>query len=259
MRKFGLKLFSTNLNTNPALLEQGIELVKKHSTDMFIELMIKDSGFAELDVLAKMFAGIEVRLHAPHHLLGFDAGNHALESSNRKLLEPVQYAADIMHAKTMVVHAGCGEAKEHLKETIRQFKLFNDKRIVVENLPLHSDGVILHGTTPAEIKTIMEQTGCGFCFDFSHAVCAAYAMGCKPEALLAGFYALNPTVYHLCDGFTDDEEDNHFHYGDGKFPLGLWLKKYTADDAYITMETGMTCPQDISPWAKDYEYIRKLG
>lgn len=29
MRKFGLKLFSTNLNTNPALLEQGIELVKK--------------------------------------------------------------------------------------------------------------------------------------------------------------------------------------------------------------------------------------
>ena len=68
MRKFGLKLFSTNLNTNPALLEQGIELVKKHSTDMFIELMIKDSGFAELDVLAKMFAGIEVRLHAPHHL-----------------------------------------------------------------------------------------------------------------------------------------------------------------------------------------------
>lgn len=28
MRKFGLKLFSTNLNTNPALLEQGIELVK---------------------------------------------------------------------------------------------------------------------------------------------------------------------------------------------------------------------------------------
>ena len=259
MRKYGLKLFSTNLKTNPKMLEQGVEFVKQHPDDMFIELMVKDSSIADLDKIAELFTGIEVRLHAPHHLLGFDAGNAALEKSNRKLWEQVQYAADIMYAKSIVVHAGCGDVKTHLSETIRQFKLFNDKRIAVENLPLHSDGITLHGTLPEEIKQIMDSTGCGFCFDFSHAVCTAYAMQINPEILLAGFYALHPTVYHLCDGETDNEEDNHFHYGEGEFPLGKWLQNYVADNGYVTMETGSGCPQDITPWVKDYEYIRNLG
>lgn len=259
MRRYGFKLFSDNLKNNRKLLEDGIEFVKKQGDKMFVELMICHSTFEDIDNLKTMLVGTEVRIHAPHRGLGFDAGRRDWEKSNRELLAPAQYAADVTGAKTIVVHAGRGEAKDCLMETVRQFKLFDDKRIVVENLPMHAHGEISHGIVPEEIKIIREETGCGFCFDFSHAVCTAFALGCPAEKLLEGFYALNPTVYHLCDGNLDDEEDNHMHFGEGKFPLKKWLNDYVAADAYVTMETGHGCPTDILPWVRDYEYIRKIG
>ena len=70
--------------------------------------------------------------------MGFDTGYRERFESNAKILSHAQRAADRFDAKVIVVHAGGGEAKENLEETARQFRLFNDPRIVIENLPLRS-------------------------------------------------------------------------------------------------------------------------
>ncbi|MBR1648761.1 MAG: hypothetical protein IJ689_04080 [Alphaproteobacteria bacterium] len=259
MRKFGFKLFSTNLQNNPALVDEAAEFVRNHKERMFIELMvIPDCGIESLNIFKHKFADLEVRIHAPHNIMGFDAGSRELEKSNIRILASSQRAADILQAKSIVVHAGCGHGARYLQETARQFKLFADSRIVVENLPAFaSDETPLHGNTPDEIALIMAESGCGFCFDFSHAICAANYYGLDIKSQLKGFYNLKPTVYHMCDGMMGEMQDKHLHFGDGNYPLEDYLNGYTASNAYITMETGHGIPVSIKPWVKDYEYLLK--
>lgn len=261
MRKFGFKLFSTNLQNNPKIVENGVEFVRANSRDMFIELMVVQTTSAEeINYLAKKFKGLEVRLHAPHNAMGFDTGSNEAEEYNGQVLDMVKKVADLMEAKTFVVHAGCGSKAENLEETARQFKKFFDSRMVVENLPYDADDTPdkMHGNTPKEISYIMDYSGCGFCFDFSHAICAANKLGLDLEKQLTGFYNLKPTVYHLCDGLVDGIEDKHLHFGEGNFPLPEYLHKYTAEDAYITMETGSGMPKDTKAWEADYRFLKNL-
>lgn len=135
-------------------------------------------------------------------------------------------AADLFDAKVIVVHAGGGGERVNLEETARQFRLFGDPRIVIENLPYEAEDVegVMHGTTPEQIKYVTDYAGCGFCFDFSHAVCAANSLGLDIEKQLSGFYKLNPTVYHLCDGDINGTEDRHMHYGEGVSVEGVFAK-----------------------------------
>lgn len=260
MRKYGFKIFSNNLQKAPMLLDECVAFIQK-KPDMFIELMVlADTSELELKKIQQHIGDIEVRIHAPHHIMGFDAGNKSKEKQNREILAVSQLAADMFGAKTIVVHAGCGHDKEQVKETARQFRLFNDKRIVVENLPFidDGDGMLLQGNTAAEIQYIKDESGCGFCFDFSHAICAALSMQIDIEKQLKDFFALKPDVYHLCDGDIQKAADLHLHYGEGNYPVKHFLQDLTAEDAYITMETGHGVLQHNTLWVKDYNYLKSL-
>lgn len=260
MRKYGFKIFNTNLQTAPALIGECAAFAKGKD-DIFVELMVTaDASEADLQHIRQLLDDTQVRIHAPHHVMGFDAGNKSKEKQNREILAAAQRAADIFKAKTIVVHAGCGHNKENINETVRQFKLFNDARIVVENLPFMDDhdNTLLQGNTAAEIKYIMDEVGCGFCLDFSHAICAALSLNMDIERQLQDFYALQPSVYHLCDGDIAQAEDVHWHYGEGNYPLQHFLHDLTASDAYITMETGYGVPQHNDLWVKDYNYLKSL-
>ena len=261
MRKYGFKLFSSNLQNNPAFVDEAAAFVRQNCLEMFVELMIIPSTpEADLALLQQKFAGLEVTIHAPHNSMGFDTGYRERFESNAKILSHAQRAADRFDAKVIVVHAGGGEAKENLEETARQFRLFNDPRIVIENLPYEASDVEgrMHGTTPEEIKYVMDYAGCGFCFDFSHAVGAANSLGLDLEKQLSGFYKLKPTLYHMCDGDVRGTEDEHMHYGEGNFPLKEFLQKYVAADAMITMETGAGMPINASAWIEDFNYLHLL-
>ncbi len=260
MRKYSFKIFSSNINDNPRIIEDGAKYVLEHKDRMFIELMILPKTTRDdLRVLRDKFDGSEIRLHAPHHLMNFDAGNKSLEADNCRVIDHVRFAADLFNAKSIVVHAGCGQGIDVIKETVRQFKLFDDERIVVENLPLVAEeGLKLSGNTPEEIAFIKEHCGCGFCFDFSHALCAANSLGLDVEKQLQGFFALVPDVYHICDGDIDEVDDKHLHFGEGNYPLEHFLNDYTAADAYITMETGRGIPVGIKPWIDDFEFMLKI-
>lgn len=258
MKKFGFKLFSTNLITAPALIKECADFAATKQ-NMFIELMVVPTSSKEdFNTIKAQLGNLEVRIHAPHKALGFDTGSKEFESQNKKLFALTQYAADIFDAKTIVVHAGCGHGKQYIEETVRQFNVLNDKRIVVENLHYAINGVPRHGNTPQEISYIMRETGCGFCFDFSHAICAALSLKLDIQTQLKNFYALKPKVYHLCDGDLSVAEDSHMHFGEGNYTLAQFLSEYTDNDAYITMETGKGILQHNDLWIKDYQYLTSL-
>jgi len=258
MRKFGFKIFSSNLQTAPSFVRECSEFASQKN-DMFVELMVlPDRPQSELHELKEILKNVEVRIHAVYSSFGFDAGNKDLEKQNRQMFEYTQAAADLFKSKSIVVHAGNGHGKEYLNETVRQFKLFNDKRIVVENLPYFDDnGDDLSGYNASEINYIMEESGCGFCFDFSHALCAAISLNIDKEKQLKSFFDLKPTVYHLCDGDFNKAEDKHLHYGNGDYPLKHFLYDLTSEDAYITMETGEFALHNYLN-VKDYEYLKSL-
>ncbi len=263
MRHFGFKLFSTNLYNGPDLVKECANYARSQK-DMFIELMVVSSStYEDFLKLKDIFSGLEVRIHSMHHREGFDAGNKDLEEQNCKLLSLSQHAADIFNSPTIIVHAGCGHDQKYLQETARQFKLFNDKRILVENLPYFSgthsgEKLPFHGCSPEEIKYIMDETGCGFCFDFSHGACAAYYFKRDVDEMFQKFFDLQPSMYHICDGYVGEISDTHEHFGDGDYPLKHFIKDFTKDNAYITMETGHDVMEHNTRWVQDYQYLKSL-
>lgn len=257
MRKFGFKFFSTNFQASPKTITEAVEYIAS-KPDMFMEIsIISSTTEAELKQIKKQIGHTEVRIHASYK--GFDAGNREFEQQNKKILAHSQKAADIFESETIVVHSGYGHGKKYLEETARQFKVFHDERILVENLPYYdNNGDDMHGSTAEEIAYIMSESGCGFCFDFSHAICAALSLNIDIDTQLKSFYSLNPRAYHMCDGDMRKAKDTHLHFGKGNYQLKHFLNDYTDDNAYITMETGKGFEQYNDLRIKDYQYLKSI-
>ena len=133
MRKYGFKSFSTNINTAPGLIKECAEFAKSQN-DIFIEITaLADTTKDEWQQIKNQIGNTEVRIHTSY--IGLDTANKEFEQQNKKILAVAQRAADIFNSQTIVVHGGYGHGEKYIEETARQFRLFNDKRIVVENLP----------------------------------------------------------------------------------------------------------------------------
>lgn len=257
MRKFGFKVFSTNLHTTPKIIKECGEFAATKS-DVFVEVMAHpDTSDADLEKIKSLLENVEVRIHAYH--IGFDPANRENEHQNQKIIAFAQKAADMFNSPTIVVHGGYGHGRKYLEETARQFKLFNDERIVIENLPYCDKNIDdMHGNVAEEIAYVMNECGCGFCFDFSHAICAALSLNMDIETQLKSFYALKPKVYHICDGDITKAEDPHLYLGSGNYPLKHFLNDYTDENAYVTIETGNGYEQHCDSRIADYQYLRTL-
>ena len=260
MRKFGVKLWSRDFAKNPAFARQSVAKVKEGFFD-YIELFVPPHTYDDFYVqVAEEFKGVETIIHAPHAVFGMDTGDKSRYVQNCHDLRASQQYADLLKSEIIILHPGFNEGEEYLAETIRQFQKINDKRLAVENLPSYCSSTRrrLHGTSPAQVERIIKEAGCQFCLDFSHAICAANAYGRDVWADLKAYQALNPVMYHMCDGDFASDKDEHRHYGEGNYPLADLLNKYTKEDTFITMETGHGIPTDIQPWLEDITYLKSL-
>lgn len=261
MRKYGVKLWSRDFANNSEFALQSVNAVKDGYFD-YIELFVPPHTYDDFHKqISNEFKGLKVIIHAPHSIFGVDTGNREMFSQNQEKLKDSQQYADLLGAEIIILHAGFNEGEQYVDESARQFKNFNESRLVVENLPFLCSSVqkILHGTSPLEIKKIMDISGCGFCLDFSHAICASnYYQRDKFEDLRA-YQSLNPKMYHMCDGHWGSDIDEHLHYGAGDYPLADLLNDYTNSDTYITMETGHGVPTNINPWIDDITYLKNLS
>ena len=259
MIKLGMKLFSTNCLQTPDFAASVIDYVNAHD-DMFLELMAVPGSFeATHAFFGERVKTSDVVVHNAHEAYDFNAADRNRRETNRQMLDESRRFADELNASVIVVHAGNGFGRAGQEETVYQFRHFNDSRVAVENLPMINDitNEIMHGLTPEMIAEIKDASGCKFCFDFAHAICAANGLGLRHDDVMAGFAALTPDMYHLCDGDFTGEDDVHWHYGEGSYDLDKYLARYIAPDALVTMETGGK-PAGIQPWINDREYIRRL-
>lgn len=260
MQKFGVKLFTNNFIEDTKLVEECIGLVKNGTFD-FLELMALPDSFASAkDKVAELVKGqMQVVIHAPHQGYGVNTCDREAYTDNRRLLDSAQRFADLLDSEIIILHVGFNNKEYGVDETIRQFNLIADKRIAVENLPFYCpiQKMLFQGTTPEEIARIKEETGCKFCYDFCHGICASNSLKRDKIKDIEAYASLKPDMYHLCDSDWNGEDDKHGHYGEGNYDLAQLLS-YADDNGLITMETGHGMPQDMSPWIKDAVYLRKL-
>ena len=260
MKKFGVKLWSKDFIKNKDFAMKSINAIKEGFFD-YIELFALPNSYEDLHTIIKSeMKNIQTIIHAPHSCFDLDTGNSALLKQNQGKLKSSQQFADLLDADVIILHPGFYEGEKFLEESIRQFKIFNDRRIAVENMPSYcsSTNKALHGSSPAQIKRFMTETRCQFCLDFSHAICAANAYKRDIFDDLREYQKLNPYMYHMCDGDLNSDNDEHRHYGQGNYPLETLINNYTSDDAYITMETGNSIPTSITPWIDDIKYLKNL-
>ena len=260
MPQYGIKIWSKDVYKNPEFFRQCVKAVKEQIFN-YIELFVIADTFDETSgALGAELNGLPVIIHAPHASFGLNTGDRELETSNRHQLRDSRRFADLLHSETIILHAGEGEGETYINETIRQFRLINDPRITLENLPYQCSSThkILHGSSVEEVRQIIAETGCQFCLDFSHAVCASNHHQLDVYKELERYNALHPVMYHLCDGDINSEVDQHLHYGEGNYDLKRIHNQIIRDNAPLTLETGHEIPQDITPWLNDLHFLQSL-
>ncbi len=259
MRKFGVKLFTNNFINQPQLAEECVKLIENGTFD-FLELMALPNSYNDTkDKIFPLAKGLRVVIHAPHQGQGMNTCDKDAYTNNRRLLDSAQRFADLLNSEIIILHVGEGNPQSGIDETISQFNLIADERIAVENLPSYCpvDKMYFQGTSPDDIARIKAETGCKFCYDFCHGICASNSFGRDKIADIKAYAALQPDMYHLCDSDWQGTDDMHGHYGEGNYDLANLLS-FTSDNAIITMETGHSLPVDMSPWIQDVDYLRSL-
>lgn len=258
MLNLGLKLFSTDFIKNPEFIISAMQNIKAGHFS-YIELFAVPDTFEKTkDTVKKFLKDIPVIIHAPHIVQKVDIGNMDIFDENIKKHQDSIKFADMLNAKYIIVHAQVSGTTEN---AIKHIKALNDDRIVVESLPYFEHGkkeTLNLGARPEQIKQIMDATGCGFCFDFSHITCAAIALEKDPYEFYEAFFKLKPNMYHICDGKMDSTFDAHLHFGTGNYPLKEFIEKYVTPDSPITMETGRGLPKNTDKWVNDSIYLNNL-
>jgi len=251
MHQYGLKLWSTNMNyiaEAKNLFNEGVY--------HYIELYIKPGSYDQYIKLWKRI-NIPFVIHAPHFRDGMNLAKKEKEAENIKLLEEAQKYSDALSANKIIVHPGIDG---DIKETAMQLKMINDSRILVENKPYHAldDDLICNGTTPEEIKQVIDTAGVGFCLDIGHAICSANAHGQEIISCIKAFLDLNPIIFHLTDGDNDGVYDKHTHIGQGTYDFREILSLLPTE-AMISIETVKDSQDNLNDYAEDVAKLNAYG
>ncbi|MDR0632156.1 MAG: TIM barrel protein [Holosporaceae bacterium] len=264
MRKFGICLETADFLEKPDFIDQVLELVRNGIFDFVqLQLLLMPKSYDETHTIVdEKMKNIPTVIHAPIHIppryYGIDTGNRDALESNLEKLKDSQKFADLLRADVIVLHPGMGDGEEYLRETIRQFRTINDPRVAVENLPHNPHGQVLQGSSPEEIKRIIDEIECKFCLDFSHAICASNSLGRNVYDDFEKYNSLRPDLYHLSDGDFSATVDHHLHLGFGSYDIAKILREFTPENSRIVLETKHADTTTVDPWRKDMQYIREL-
>jgi len=242
----GLKLGSPNFS-----YENDINALWQKKAFQYIELLAIPNTYENTVNFWKQFK-IPFVIHAPHSGHGMNPSIKEKEIENAEKIKEAFKFANALNAEWIIFHPG---VIGNLNETIRQFSPFVDNRFLIENKPVISlEGDLCLGTKPEEIKFLMEKLGIGFCFDFGHAVCAANSLKKEPMEFVKEFLELKPKMYHLTDGFFNNEKDEHLHYGKGNFPVREFLR-LIPQNAKVTNEAKHDFKDNLSDFLEDVKTL----
>jgi deoxyribonuclease-4 len=111
------------------------------------------------------------------------------------------------------------------------------------------------GWSPEQIE-ILAGERVGLCLDLNHAIKAAIGLGIPYEQLIKEFLRLKPKMFHIADGFLDNEIDQHLSIGKGEynFPELMSYIKHSSSHK-ITLETGR---ENLDSISEDLDNLNKL-
>ncbi|MEK6901574.1 MAG: hypothetical protein AABX37_04480, partial [Nanoarchaeota archaeon] len=204
--KIGIKLWSNNYQWFP----EAVKRFQNKEFD-FIELYVVPKSFHETHWNILKQANIPINIHAPNeHQLNLATSNE----QNIFILEEVRRAADFFSSEYIIIHPGVGEDIQCIISNIRHT---NDPRLIIENTPKKSliGNDSLFGYTFERMKILLEETKRNFCLDFTHAIKSATSQNIDAQEFIGKLIALLPAVFHISDGDSTIEHDQHFNLGEG--------------------------------------------
>lgn len=253
MKRFriGLKLWSVNTD---AYLREACRLYAEEVFD-YLELYCVPGSEATAPLWRA--TGIPCVVHAPHSARHHvNLADRASEAHNRRCIDEARRFADRLDASIIIVHGGILGQTE---EIIRQMRWFNEPRFLIENkpwLPLGNAPIHLAGSTPNEIRTIMEGVGCGFCLDIGHMVASANAHGEEWRDFLTAYLSLRPTMFHLSDMDVTQRHDQHLHFGSGTLPIQEIISKLP-EGLNLSIETEKGARESLDDFKEDSMYLKE--
>lgn len=252
MYQIGLKLWSTNTDT---YLREA-ERLYADGFFSYIELYVVPGSLECLP--AWKTVKIPFLIHNAHFMQHFNLADRERAESNRKIYEETRRFADALNARWIIFHGGIDG---NIEETARQLSAFREPRALIENkpfraLPNRMGGYFCRGYDVKELKRVMDASGCGFCLDFGHAVCAANSLRREPYSYIEELTTLGPTMYHLTDvNDMTSEYDSHPHLGQGELNLGR-IFSLIPEKAVITVETQKNSKESLNDFSADSTLVK---
>ena len=250
----GLKLWSTNLNNYAKealrLFEQG------HYS--YLELYAVPGTLNTIKEWKAL--DIPYTLHCPHFAHGFNLSKQDYKDSNKRIFDEVRKFADELNVDYIIIHSGIDG---DVVETARQLKALNEPRALIENKPYKAAPIIAEGKTcvgysPEQIELIKSESGCGFCLDFNHAICAANSFKQNHIDYLKDFMKLKPDMFHLSDLPDDKSEyDSHHHLGQGKVELKS-LAQFMNINSKVSLETAKNSKTSLEDFIADTQFFKNM-
>jgi len=241
--KFGLKLWSTNTD----LIDQAVHLIDEKIFDYIELFVIPDS------TITPFLIDIPYIIHIPHEKFGVNPGNTARKEYTMQMINESITWADRLNAKYLILHAGHG-SMESAKDLLRGL---SDNRLLIENVPkVGLGGEAMIGYSPEQIKDLIGSSGMGLCLDFGHAVKAAVSLGVDYKEYIKKFIEREPRMFHVSDGWLDEERDEHLGIGEGDYDLGFFMK--CVERSYSKIVTIETPRMELRSLKEDLNNINKL-
>ena len=257
MFKIGLKLWSANsdvyLREAERLFAEGVF--------SYIELFVVPDTTDTFKAWRRLHEekGVPFVIHNAHAAKGFNLADRTAEVRNREIYGQTKRFVDALEARHVIFHGGVDGT---IEETARQLKALEEPRALLENKPAvplpNKAGVkSCRGATIDEIGYVLAETGCGFCLDVGHAVCAASSQRLEPYAYVSELIRLfSPAMFHLSDvADMSSPYDGHPHLGTGALDIPRLKRTIFPPDAAISIETVKDSPADLDDFIKDARYI----
>ena len=183
-----------------------------------------------------------------------------LKENNLKIFNEVREFADRLNVDYIIIHGGLDG---DVNETAKQLKSFNEPRALIENKPYRAVPKIAENKTCIgynfnQLEIIKNESDCGFCLDFNHAICTANSFNYNYVNFIKELMKLKPNMFHISDMENASAEiDTHLHLGAGQINLQS-LTQFLNKDSKVSLETAKSSKTSLEDFIKDSEYFSKM-